>query len=194
METEPELIAENIDVVKRTWQYRGTEMKHSRFPILRQFVGGSPNALSVGCGPFEPVITGVQTGCDVVPNGEPYLRRQGWNGKFVVCDARDLSFGPKEFDTAICSEVLEHLPTLEGVRKAISELDRVATRWLFTTPVNPIGPKNPEKTHKQDFTLDKLRDLCSPVQVFIAHDDTFFYVSNVAFSPETSATFIHDFP
>lgn len=54
-------------------------------------------------------------------------------------DVRSLPFGDKEFGSAYCSHVLEHLETVEDCRKAISELYRVADKVFVCSPsvLNP---------------------------------------------------------
>lgn len=180
--------AEMYDVIERTWKFRGIEMKQSRFAVLPKFVNHCDKSLSVGCGPFEPTISGVNHGCDILPLSEKYLRRLGWMGSYFVCPIQSLIFHPKQFRTVICTEVLEHLETEEEVAKAIHDIDEISTRWLITVPCNPRGPKNPEKTHKHDFDVDKINRLSSPLKIYISKDDLFFYVSNESIEalPETS--------
>ena len=53
---------------------------------------------------------------------------------FQIGDVRDLPFADKQFDFAICSHVLEHMPDASSVRKACSELQRIAKAGYIETP------------------------------------------------------------
>jgi SAM-dependent methyltransferase len=101
--------------------------------------------LDVGCG--EGVLThkwaerlgdGRIVGIDL---DDPKLKaeweqRQRPNLEYRVEEATDLSFGDDEFDMATAIEVLEHVPEPE---KTVSEMARVAERWLLVSvPREPV--------------------------------------------------------
>lgn len=194
MMSELEFLEENRNVVKRCYQYRGTYMNTPRFQILRDFIDGSTDAVSLGCGAYDPIVLGVDTAVDIVSESEVYLRKLGYKGAFFLGDVRHLNFKDTQFECAVCSEVLEHLQTEEDIDKAISEIIRVASRWIITVPYNPRGQKNTEITHKHDFDVQKILKLFAPIEVYIAHDDIYFYVSSEPLKPKTEAPLIHDYP
>jgi len=169
-------ITENINVVNRSFKARKLYENSERFKILIRFVGDSENSLSVGSGSYEPIIIGTNAAIDIAPNAEHYLRELGWTGKFVLGTAENMPFKNKEFDTAVCSELIEYLPTMDSVQKTIKEVARVSNRWIFTTPCNPLGPKNTEPTHKRAFTLADLRILFQRYKVNIWKDNLYWYI------------------
>src|SRR6476619_7561611 len=64
------------------------------------------NFLDLGCGnkPYESLykpFTTVQTGCDVVQSDD--------NRVDVLCPVTDLKFENNQFDTVLCTQVLEHV-------------------------------------------------------------------------------------
>lgn len=68
---------------------------------------------------------------------QPYLdqaRRYGFYDELRRCDFREpLPFADREFDVAVCCEVVEHLRREEGVQ-LIQELKRIAKMVIITTP------------------------------------------------------------
>lgn len=53
----------------------------------------------------------------------------------IVADVRNLSrFSDKQFGSALCSHVLEHLPTVADAEQAVSELHRVAHHVYILSP------------------------------------------------------------
>jgi len=97
-----------------------------------------------------------------------FFLHQIWKGHFKVASCTNIPAPDKYFDVAVCSEVIEHLPEIADVKKTFSELERVAKKWIITTPGNPLGPKNTEPTHKRFLDLETLKNLTSkyPVEVF----------------------------
>jgi demethylmenaquinone methyltransferase/2-methoxy-6-polyprenyl-1,4-benzoquinol methylase len=66
---------------------------------------------------------------DLKPNYVEAMKRKGLNAQ--VGDVRKLNFKDKEFELAICEEVLEHL---ENPGIGLSELCRIAKNVIFTLP------------------------------------------------------------
>ena len=58
-------------------------------------------------------------------------------------DAINLLFKKNSFDTAIASEILEHV-SYDKARKIIKECKRVAKRVLITVPISKKWAVNPE--------------------------------------------------
>jgi hypothetical protein len=181
MELTPAYLAEQRDVVSRAWYARKLYMTSARFARIRKFIEGCATVLSVGCGPYEPVVINATHACDVADNALTFLKLGGWSGEFRICSCDNLPYSYKQFDAAVCSEVIEHLPDLESVKKTFEELTRVAKRWIVTTPCNPLGPKNTEPTHKRAFTEELLSTLLPtsvlPQNINVEKDDTYFYAT-----------------
>lgn len=57
----------------------------------------------------------------------PYPRAKGL---LEVGDVRDLKFDDKSFELVFCSDIMEHV-YLDDLPKAISEIQRVAKKWIF---------------------------------------------------------------
>jgi ubiquinone/menaquinone biosynthesis C-methylase UbiE len=107
-----------------------------------------------------PIFLGATHACDLSSAAGELLRRTGYAGKFTVADCRDLPYHDKEFDVAVMTEVIEHLPEMRDVHKALRELERVAKKWVATTPrASASGFRdkwNIEETHKQFLTRDDM--------------------------------------
>ena len=119
--------------------------------------------LDIGSGAYMPLFLDVTHAIDASAIPGSILKQSGWKGKFQVASCDYLPFRYKEFDIAICSEVLEHLPNLGIVRDTIDEIERVASRWIISTPnASASGFRdkwNTEPTHVQFFTIKDLEAL-----------------------------------
>jgi SAM-dependent methyltransferase len=133
---------------------------------LRKYVTGK--VLDVGCDEahLRSLVPGIAyTGIDV--GGSPDLR-------IDLESTERLPFADREFDTVLCSDVLEHLDSLHRV---FAELVRVTGRWLvislpnnWTNARRPIErgkgsfsfyglpPEKPRDRHKWFFGLSEARD------------------------------------
>jgi hypothetical protein len=172
-------IEENIDVVNRAYKARDYYWNSRRFVVLKKFLEGKTKTISIGCGSYEPVILKTSYALDIAPNCEAYLKELDYQGIFVLGDCRKIPFKDKEFDAAVCSEVLEHLPTMDDVKKTIKEVARISNNWLFTTPCHPIGPLNTEPTHKRAFSLADIHTLFQNYKFTFSKDDIYFYIQYV---------------
>jgi GT2 family glycosyltransferase/SAM-dependent methyltransferase len=126
------------------------------------------SVLDVGCadGFFVDAI-GAQYGCGTagVDISRSAIRRleHRRRGAGVVADGAQLPFRDASFDLVICTETLEHVPDVD---EFVSELRRVAARWIVvTTPAN--GSVDPDwsltgEGHLHAFTRDQLRRLFGP--------------------------------
>jgi ubiquinone/menaquinone biosynthesis C-methylase UbiE len=173
-------LAENIDVVERNFAARQIYWNDFRFIMIRAFIAGIKpkpvNILSIGCGSYEPVLIGATHAVDIAPNAEKHLKELKWNGQFMVADCRKLPFMEKSFDFGVLSEVIEHLPTDGDVTLALEELERVCKNWLVSTPCNPLGPKNTEKTHRRSFTKDEIDSRFAGHNVLVNKDEKYWYI------------------
>ena len=176
MELTKEYLAQQEDVISRNFQFRRIYVNTTRFLLLRAFCEGYKKILSVGCGSYEPLQIGATHACDVSSLSHHLLKKQLWQGAFSVCSCDELPFPGLSFDVAVCSEVIEHLPNLEIVKKTFQELNRVALNWIVTTPCNPLGPLNTEPDHKFAFSAAQLRELSAQPFVKIYKDEIYFYV------------------
>ena len=147
---------ENEDVVRRSYGAREMYWNSARFRILKPFLQEFKPVLSVGSGPYEPIILNADVACDICPLTGQFLAQQGFDHLFLVAPCTNLPFKEHEFGIAVCCEVIEHLSTFEEVDKTFSELNRVAKNWVVTTPCNPYGKLNSEPSHKQFFTAYQL--------------------------------------
>ena len=71
-----------------------------------------------------------------------------------------LPFRDREFNVALCTEVIEHLPKVEGLR-LLGELRRVAERVVVTTPLKAHwevgGDREPLEQHRSYWPPSELR-------------------------------------
>jgi hypothetical protein len=166
------------DCIDRNYQFKkitlSDPLQKPRFKILSLFNDSPHSSISIGCGSYEPYIINTSHACDISPKAEQYLKEISYEGKFIRADVRSLPFQHKEFDIGICSEVIEHLNTEGDVVLAFSEIDRIAKKWLVTTPAG----YSPDPDHKFHFTEEQLRKLISPHPWVIIKHGFFFYISN----------------
>lgn len=186
MELTKEYIAECEDCVFRNYQQvdgdRKSDRVKERIKIIKDFCKGAKKILSVGCGAHEPIDINATHAIDVVQNSEAYLRKQGWKGVFYLGSCDNLPnnwehyrvYKNKRFDVAVCSEVIEHLPDLEIVKKTFQEVNRVAERWIFTCP-DWLGT---EPTHKRAFDLKMLKEVTEGLKCHIEKKGRYWYITH----------------
>ena len=153
-----------------------------RYAIIKNFCRSPENVAcsiaSLGCGPFEPIRINATHACDDSQLAGDFLKANGWKGDFIVADVCNLPYSRHQFDIAICSEVIEHLPTEAAVTSAIIEVSRVAKSWLITTPFG-YSPDPEHHFHFTDTQLKKILKAALPannLQIFIK--GFFFYITN----------------
>lgn len=150
----------------------------SRYQILKEFTKSGGKILSVGSGPKEPLIIHATHALDLTPLSETFLRKAGWKGSFFCGTCTSLPFEDKSFDIVVCSEVIEHLPSIEDVIKTFKEVSRVGKRWIITTPNSDVqDPKKQSPYHILFFTVNKLKEII-PVPFEIYTNDYHIYVEN----------------
>lgn len=160
-----EYLTAEEDVVRRNFRNRRWVKRNERWSTILPFIGRSKIILSVGGGAVEPTIIHATHAIDIVPIVEHYLRLLKWRGHFRCCSCTNIPAPNKYFDVAVCCEVIEHLPTMSDIIQTFKEVNRVAKKWIFSTPANPLGPMNPEKDHKRAFTIEQLKTLTSKYKV-----------------------------
>jgi len=182
MELTKEYLAENEDCVFRNFNQidgdRRSDRVQERIKIIRDFVAGCKTILSVGCGAHEPIDINATIAVDIVRNSEAYLRKQGWKGSFYLGSCDEVSalvcHRKRKLDAAVCSEVIEHLPNLEIVKKTFQEVNLVATKWIFTCP----DWKGTEPTHKRAFTEKMLKEVTEGLTCEIKHIGRYWYITH----------------
>lgn len=132
--------------------------------------------IDVGCGGFMPSVLGVTHACDVY-DAKKFLKSVGWKGEFKVASVTGLPYSDKEFEVAICSEVIEHLDSKEKVIKAFRELDRISKNWIVTTP--SAYDRDPDHKFHFGYNDDNLFDfLPKELEILVIRKGYYFYLSN----------------
>ena len=147
-----------------------------RINALKSFIGKRHPSIDIGCGAYTPKYLGTTHACDNSSLAKGYLKKEGWKGSFKTASVTKLPYKNKQFKSAVCSEVIEHLCTEKQVTKAFEEINRIAEYWLITTPNQIID----DPDHKFFFTGDHLFDLIPfPRENFIIiRKGIYFYISN----------------
>ena len=182
MKISAEYLAEQDDCVRRNFAGYKKNLKDKqtllRLNTIKSFVSDGKSILSVGSGGIDPIFVGASHACDISPVSGELLSSQTWPGLFQTCSCDNLPYTDKQFEFAYCTEVIEHLPTLEAVRMTFNELNRVSHHWIVTTPSIDVH----EPTHKFLFKLAELgfltSDIHGPRPVCIEQRGIFWYVHN----------------
>jgi SAM-dependent methyltransferase len=104
--------------------------------VANSLDGSIQSCLDIGCGrgAFEFLKDYQSIGCDIY---KPVLQKaseKGYYTNLIQCDVRQLPFGMKSFDAAICIEVIEHLGKEEGL-EFLKQLEGIARkRVIVATP------------------------------------------------------------
>jgi len=108
-----------------------------RYALLREISSCDGFVLDVGCGDREPLFVCNQkngVAFDFSVKALKNLREKGFKGHLVLGSVSNLPFKKGAFQSAICSEVIEHFPTSRHVKDCIKELARVSACFVITTP------------------------------------------------------------
>lgn len=144
--------------------------------ILRDY--NFESVLDIGCGSgitleklsyIKQISVEKRIGCDLSLRILTRAKSNYPNTTFVRADAQSLPFRDKQFDLAICTAVLEHLPDPE---KALLEINRVSNYALIEVPLEDcltlniwrslrkfIGRTQQEGGHVQFFSVKPLFSL-----------------------------------
>lgn len=185
MDFSPEYITENEDVIRRSTLYIMQGHDPDRYwnlvEFAKPFMATNGKILSIGCSGFEPTLYHATHAIDISPIADRFLKYNDWKGVFAVGSVTHLPYENQEFDLAICSEVIEHLPTDNDVRNAFLEISRVAKNWLITTPASPI----PEPTHKRFWPIEIASQWAAQFDAVIVRVNLwwFIYHGNYTFQP-----------
>jgi len=172
-----EYLSEQEDCIKRNFDvhisWGNNPYIRDRYMALRDFIAPGKTSISIGSGGVEAHAIHATHALDVHPVAHELLKSIGWKGIFKLGSCTFIPYPDKSFDYAVCSEVIEHLPTLDDVRKTFLEINRIAKRWMVTTPAIDVH----EKTHKFLFTINDLYNLAGDLDVKINRRGIFYYVT-----------------
>ncbi len=142
-------------------------IQHDRLLIIKRFLSGCRDGyiLDNGCGEVEPVLVSNNArtvGLDISKVALQDLKAKTFKGHIVLGSALKLPFKDKAFEKAICSDVIEHLPTSHDVARCLQELNRIAKEYMLTTPNCGFGADWYALTyadHKRFYSIADLRRL-----------------------------------
>jgi SAM-dependent methyltransferase len=137
------------DLNERFWQVNKITDKYRGNELARWMLTAGPEfqtALDAGCGNGEDVDFLRDLGKDVIGIELSrvmwrHLKSKDNKDYFLLGDISDLPFANDSFDMVYSFEVLEHLPTKEGI-KAVNEIYRVTRKYFFGTISNRREFKN----------------------------------------------------
>lgn len=166
-----DLIGKNVNA--RTLWLKET-VQQDRLRMIERFLGEHQDdcVLDVGCGDITPLLasnTERTIGLDISKTSLQILKCSEFKGELILASAIKLPFRDNVFQKAICSEVIEHLPTDSDVEKCIEELRRVTKKFLITTPNYGFGSdwyafSHPD--HRRVFSIKKLKKLLGPNTIY----------------------------
>lgn len=136
--------------------------QNDRLMILKNFLNSNDYVLDVGCGEVEPKIICDYTkalALDIAPSGLTNLKNNNFKGHLILASCTNLPLKDKSIEKSICSEVIEHLPKDNLVKKCIDELERVSKKYLVTTPNNQFTFRWLESTHVRFFNKKNIKKL-----------------------------------
>lgn len=145
-----------------------------RYLFEKRFAKPYKKILCVGCYVYEPIEVGATHACDLTDKHKQRLVDNGFRGEFKIGDVRALPYEDKEFDCILCCEVLEHLKTMEDVKKAISEILRVGKNFLISVPYR----KDIKHVDAHLFFNEKILKSLFPENTNIFFKRPFLYASN----------------
>lgn len=120
--------------------YLGPALKSCREHLIKETVPGR-KFLDVGCGSGDltrfasKVRARVSIGIDIATSIVRYARNESnRRAEFTVADAQNLPFKNNQFDTILCTEVLEHIPNPMNTLKELYRVLNANGTVIITTP------------------------------------------------------------
>lgn len=134
-----------------------------RMITLKRFIDNCGGyVLDDGCGETEPLLISNTTktvALDIAKSGLKNLKHKGFKGHLIQASCTHLPFKGKIFEKTICSEVIEHLPSLIHIKQSINEIIRTSSAYMITTPNNKAWSKWLDPTHYHFFSIATIINL-----------------------------------
>jgi len=138
-------------------------LQRDRLMIIKRFLSNAQGwVLDSGCGEIEPKIVCDHqnvAALDIAISGLRNLKRNAFKGHLVLGSSTNLPFKDKYFTKSVCSEVIEHLPTEQHVKRCIRELERVSEQFMITTPNNRLDFRWIGPTHRRFFSIESIKKI-----------------------------------
>ncbi len=149
------------------WGPKVAKLNPEKAQLLKKFVTGKCLDVGFGSGIYTKYVSDLGypiIGVDYELDFVKYARDKYKKIKFLKSSIETLPFKPKQFDTTIAFDILEHVDD----QKALKEVFRVSKRIIFSVP-----PQNPQileayglsyaqyldKTHLRAYNLKHIQSL-----------------------------------
>lgn len=131
---------------------------------------GMRTVLDVGCGFPSPIAPFARefvysVGVDAFLPSIQKSKAQGIHTEYVQADVLDIAkrFSPQSFECVICLDVIEHLPSAQGL-ELLQALEQTASRRVIIFTPNgflpqPAHSNNPWQEHRSGWTVEQMERL-----------------------------------
>lgn len=195
------LLFERHALKRITLDWLRDPIQYDRLMIIKRYLDTCSDGyiLDDGCGESEPLVISNNErtiGLDISKTALLNLKAKTFKGEIVLGSVTELPFRDGVFQRAVCSEVIEHLPTDSDVLRCIKELNRVTRQFMITTPNCRFGSDwyaLSEPTHRRFFSIKALKKFLPPNAIYwtsnIPRDFLLYFQPN----PSTRSPFIRKY-
>jgi len=139
------------------------------FAFIASFCVHHQIILDVGCGPYELLAIRNNEnaiGVDLSREALKFLKNIGFRGQVIHADSLHLPFTDNSFDAVFSNQVIEHMLTIDEVKKFVLELERLSSHVMVITPNAAYNRKIHDPTHFFFFTTRSLRSIVPDFKIF----------------------------
>ena len=145
------------------------EAEHrARYEFALRYIDGR-KALDIGCGEgygsymmigSAKSVVGVDIDKKAIDHAKEMYESTNLN--YLVADVGKLPFGDREFDAAVCFEVIEHVENPEDVIREAARVLGPRSVFIVSTPNGAVRVSSqPNRFHVKEFNIGELRELLS---------------------------------
>ena len=131
------------------------------------------------------ITTGLDLGEGAVTVARRELAASGYDGDIVLGDLENLQYDDKSFDAILCFRVYHHFPSEEIRHRIITELCRVAGKYVLISYFSPYSYTSIKRALRARFTNRKSIQHATPLDSIIPKFDQhrFELVQDIAIWP-----------
>jgi SAM-dependent methyltransferase len=139
------------------------------FMFIASFCVHHQIILDVGCGPYELLAirnSENAIGADLSREALKFLKNIGFKGQVIQADSLHLPFADNSLEAVFSNQVIEHMLTIDEVKKFVLELERLSSHVMVITPNTAYNRKIHDPTHFFFFTTRSLKSIAPNFKIF----------------------------
>ncbi|MFA5365613.1 MAG: class I SAM-dependent methyltransferase [Candidatus Bathyarchaeia archaeon] len=150
-------------------QQKTSPMWQQLFKFISSYCARFKKVLAVGCGAYELIAVKNREetiGLDLSKGSLKWLNQNGFKGQLIQASSLNLPFKNDCFDAVYSNQVIEHMLNIEGVKKFISEVERMSKNVMIITPNSAYNRKIHDPTHFFYFTTRNFKPFTKGYKIY----------------------------